>query len=80
MPQPRHRYADGEVTIRADRTFYSLTKSGKVRVECSVTGGGYARGESGLLGITVYPDWAPRGAGRFLELVRRRVAPSPGRP
>ena len=58
------RYDQGEVTIRGDRTFYSLTKTGTVRVACGTT--------VGKIGISVFPDWAPRGAGRFLELVRRK--------
>ena len=58
------KYDQGEVTIRGDRTFYSLTKTGTVRVACGTT--------VGNIGISVFPDWAPRGAGRFLELVRRK--------
>lgn len=57
-------YAMGEVTIRGDRTFYSLTKDGTVRVRCETT--------AGPVGVSVFPDWSPRGAGRFLELVRRK--------
>ena len=32
-----------------------------------------AAGATAALALTVYPDWSPRGAGRFLELVRKRV-------
>mmetsp|Transcript_33354 Transcript_33354/g.100569 ORF Transcript_33354/g.100569 Transcript_33354/m.100569 type:complete len:296 (+) Transcript_33354:939-1826(+) len=72
----RFRGVDGagnEFTIRGDRETYSLTRSGKVRVECVVSGGKYAAGARGQLGLTVYPDWSPRGAGRFLALVRRGI-------
>lgn len=67
-------YDDGpDVTIRRDRPVYALSRGGKVRVECEIEGGRLKAGKTAAIGITVYPDWAPRGAGRFLELVRRKV-------
>eukprot|EP00629_Pelagomonadales_sp_RCC1024_P003977 CAMPEP_0119276540 /NCGR_PEP_ID=MMETSP1329-20130426/15608_1 /TAXON_ID=114041 /ORGANISM="Genus nov. species nov., Strain RCC1024" /LENGTH=273 /DNA_ID=CAMNT_0007276973 /DNA_START=110 /DNA_END=928 /DNA_ORIENTATION=- len=71
-----HKFAygkHGEKVIREDRDVYSITHAdGAVRVECRVTGGKYKGGDGGELRLTVYPDWSPRGAGRFLELVRRK--------
>lgn len=60
-----------DIVIREDRTAYSLTKNGRCRVECVVMGGKYGKHGRGKIGFTVYPDWSPRGAGRFLELVRK---------
>ena len=66
-----HSVGVEDIVIRADRTYYSLTKNGRCRVECVVAGGKYGAKGRGKIGFTVYPDWSPRGAGRFLELVRK---------
>jgi cyclophilin family peptidyl-prolyl cis-trans isomerase len=55
-----------EVTARSDRsTYFVFTPGGDpVRVVCHLE-------RAAFLNINVHPQWSPRGAVRFLELVRR---------
>eukprot|EP00401_Gymnodinium_catenatum_P009078 CAMPEP_0117538606 /NCGR_PEP_ID=MMETSP0784-20121206/42564_1 /TAXON_ID=39447 /ORGANISM="" /LENGTH=291 /DNA_ID=CAMNT_0005335223 /DNA_START=3 /DNA_END=878 /DNA_ORIENTATION=+ len=60
----------GFVTVYEHAPFAVLSGS-KVRVRCSSTaGGGTAHGQA--FDIIVRPTWSPRGAARFLQLVRDR--------
>jgi len=55
-----------------DRPFVVLTANADVmNVRCLVSSGGRAKMDN-ILDILVLPYWSPRGASRFLELVRSR--------